>query len=203
MKGTLLIVSAPSGAGKTSLLKDLVANDPLLDVSISHTTRPKRPGEKNGKDYHFVDQATFIHMIGEGAFIEHAQVFDNYYGTAESPVRTLLKQGRDVVLEIDWQGALQVRKHMPEAVSIFILPPSPQALYDRLSARGQDSKAVITRRMGDAKNEMAHYPEYDFLVVNDDFKLALNDLHAIVTTLRLRQATQTERLQSQLIALLA
>ncbi|VAX11474.1 Guanylate kinase [hydrothermal vent metagenome] len=203
MKGTLIIVSAPSGAGKTSLLKALVAADPLLKISVSHTTRPMRSGEENGKDYYFIDQDAFVHMIGEGAFLEHAQVFDNYYGTAEIAVIEHLNQGHDVVLEIDWQGACQVRKRMPEAVSIFILPPNPQALHDRLSTRGQDTEEVIARRMGDAKSEMAHYPEYDYLVVNDDFKLALNDLHAIVTSLRLRHTVQSDRLQSRLNALLA
>jgi len=203
MKGTLFIVSAPSGAGKTSLLKELVAADPLLDVSVSHTTRAMRPGEDDGKDYHFIDQADFVRMIGEGAFMEHAQVFDNYYGTAEAVVRERLEAGQDVVLEIDWQGARQVRNCVPEAVSIFILPPSPQALHDRLSARGQDSEEVIARRMRDAKREMSHYAEYDYLVVNDDFASALKELDAIVRGLRLRQLIQADKLRSQLSALLA
>jgi len=203
MKGTLFIVSAPSGAGKTSLLKELVAADPLLDISVSHTTRAKRPGEQDGKDYHFIDQPGFLQMIGEGAFMEHAQVFDNHYGTAEAVVRERLNTGQDMVLEIDWQGANQVRNRMPDAISIFILPPSPQALHDRLSARGQDSEEVIARRMRDAKNEMSHYAEYDYLVINDDFSLALKELEAIVCGLRLRQLVQSEKLQSQLSALLA
>lgn len=203
MKGTLFIVSAPSGAGKTSLLKELVAADPLLAISVSHTTRAKRPGEEDGRDYHFVDQAEFLRMMGEGAFMEHAQVFDNYYGTAESEVTDCLKAGQDLVLEIDWQGARQVRRHMPDALSIFILPPSPQALLERLSARGQDSEEVIARRMREAKNEMSHYAEYDYLVINDDFSLALKELEAIVRGLRLRQCIQAEKLQSQLSALLA
>ncbi len=203
MKGTLFIVSAPSGAGKTSLLKELVAADPLLSLSISHTTRPKRPGEEHGRDYHFVDQATFLQMMGEGAFLEHAQVFDNYYGTAESEVKNSLERGQDLVLEIDWQGARQVRRQMPGAISIFILPPSPEALLERLSARGQDSEAVITRRMREAKNEISHYAEYDYLVMNDDFSSALKGLEAIVRGLRLRQSVQAARLQPQLRALLA
>ncbi len=201
MKGTLFIVSAPSGAGKTSLLKELVAADPLLDISVSHTTRAKRPGEEDGRDYHFVDQATFLQMLGEGAFMEHARVFDNYYGTAEAEVKDCLEAGQDLVLEIDWQGARQVRKRMPDAISIFILPPSPQALLERLSARGQDSEEVIARRMRDAKNEMSHYAEYDYLVVNDDFSLALKELEAIVRSSRLRQSVQAEKLQPQLSAL--
>jgi len=203
MNGTLFIVSAPSGAGKTSLLKELAAADPRLDISVSHTTRAKRPGEEDGSDYHFVNQADFLRMMGEGAFMEHAQVFDNYYGTAEAEVKGHLEAGQDVVLEIDWQGARQVRKRMPEAISIFILPPSPQALLERLSARGQDSEAVIARRMRDAKNEMSHYAEYDYLVINDDFSAALKELDAIVCSLRLRQSIQAERLQPQLSALLA
>jgi len=203
MKGTLFIISAPSGAGKTSLLKELVSADVQLDISISHTTRAKRSGEEDGKDYHFIDNASFVQMIGEGAFLEHAQVFDNYYGTAEAAVRDRLNAGQDVALEIDWQGARQVRKRIPDAVSIFILPPSPQALHDRLSARGQDSEAVIERRMRDAKNEMSHYAEYDYLVVNDDFSSALKGLDAIVRGLRLRQSIQSDKLQSQLSALLA
>ncbi len=201
MKGTLFIVSAPSGAGKTSLLKELVAADPLLDISVSHTTRAKRPGEEDGRDYHFVDQATFLQMLGEGAFMEHARVFDNYYGTAEAEVKDCLEAGQDLVLEIDWQGARQVRRRMPDAISIFILPPSPQALLERLSARGQDSEEVIARRMRDAKNEMSHYAEYDYLVVNDDFSLALKELEAIVCSSRLRQSVQAEKLQPQLSAL--
>jgi len=203
MKGTLFIVSAPSGAGKTSLLKELVAADPQLDVSVSHTTRTRRPEEEGGKDYHFIDEAGFVRMIGEGAFLEHAQVFDNYYGTAEAAVQELLDAGQDVVLEIDWQGARQVRKCIPDAISIFILPPSPQALCDRLSARGQDSEEVISRRMRDAKNEMSHYAEYDYLVVNDDFSSALKELDAIVRGLRQRQLVQADKLQPQLSALLA
>jgi len=203
LNGTLIIVSAPSGGGKTSLLKALVASDDRIGVSVSHTTRPIRPGEVDGEDYHFIDEEGFVRMIGEGAFLEHARVFDNYYGTAEAAVRERLAQGLDVVLEIDWQGARQVRRRIPEAVSIFILPPDPRVLQERLSARGQDSEEVIARRMRDAKNEMSHYAEYDYLVVNDDFDQALASLRSIVTALRLRQSVQADRLRDQLAALLA
>lgn len=203
MTGTLIIVSAPSGAGKTSLLKALVDADPAVGVSVSHTTRPMRPGEQDGVDYHFVDETTFLQMSGEGGFLEHAQVFGNYYGTAEATVRDRLAQGQDVVLEIDWQGARQVRERIAGTLSIFILPPNPQALHDRLSARGQDSEEVIARRMGDAKNEMSHYAEFDYLIVNDDFDQALGELQAVLTASRLTQAAQAVRLEAKLSALLA
>jgi guanylate kinase len=203
MKGTLFIVSAPSGAGKTSLLKALVEVDLEINVSVSHTTRAMRPGEQDGVDYHFVDQDRFLEMIGEGAFIEHAKVFDNYYGTSESELRRRLAQGQDLVLEIDWQGARQVRERMPEAVSIFVLPPDPQALHDRLSARGQDSEAVIERRMRDAQNEMSHYGEFDYLIVNKEFDQALVELQSIVRAARLRQSVQAVKLKERLSALLA
>jgi guanylate kinase len=203
MTGTLIIVSAPSGAGKTSLLKALVDADPAVGVSVSHTTRPMRPGERDGVDYHFVDEATFVRMIGEGAFLEHARVFDNYYGTSEADVRERLAQGQDVVLEIDWQGARQVRERIADTLSIFILPPDPRALHDRLCGRGQDSEEVIARRMRDAQNEMSHYAEFDYLIVNDDFEQALKELQAVVTATRLRQAIQAVRLEAKLSALLA
>lgn len=203
MKGTLFIVSAPSGAGKTSLLKALVEVDAEINVSVSHTTREMRPGEQDGVDYHFMDQARFLEMIGEGAFLEHAKVFDNYYGTSESELRARLDQGQDLVLEIDWQGARQVRERIPEAISIFVLPPDPQALHDRLSARGQDSEAVIERRMRDAKSEMSHFAEFDYLIVNEDFELALVELQSIVRAARLRQSVQSVKLKERLSALLA
>jgi guanylate kinase len=200
--GTLYILSAPSGAGKTSLLKALRHQDEGLQVSISHTTRPMRPGEEDGRDYHFVSQDQFQEMIGAGAFLEHAEVFGNFYGTSEPEVRARLEAGQDTVLEIDWQGARQVRERFPEAVSIFILPPSPEALHDRLSARGQDSEAVIQGRMQQAVSEMSHYGEFDYLVINDVFDTALGELASIVAARRLRLVAQSERHSQQISALL-
>ncbi|RMG36180.1 MAG: guanylate kinase [Gammaproteobacteria bacterium] len=191
--GILFIVSAPSGAGKTSLLRALLERDRQLRLSVSHTTRPMRPGEQDGVDYHFVDVPTFERLVGEGAFIEHAQVFDNYYGTAERSVRDQLAAGHDVVVEIDWQGARQVRARFPDAVSIFIVPPSIEALRERLGARGQDSEEVIERRMRDARRELSHYPEYDYLVINDRFEEALEQLRHIVSAERLRTERQASR----------
>jgi guanylate kinase len=188
--GILFIVSAPSGAGKTSLLKQLIPSDQALALSVSHTTRAMRPGEENGVHYHFVGVDEFQAMVGEAAFLEHAQVFDNYYGTAEAGVRAQLNAGQDVVLEIDWQGARQVRQRFPEAVSVFVAPPSIEALRERLGGRGQDSEEIIERRMRDARNELSHYPEYDYLVINDDFDTALAELGAIVVAERLRQPRQ-------------
>ncbi len=199
----LFIVSAPSGAGKTSLVKALLARDPGITVSVSHTTRPRRPGEVDGADYHFVDPATFERMVEAGAFLEHAEVFGNAYGTAEAEVRRLLEQeGRDVLLEIDWQGAQQVRRRFPQAVTIFILPPSREALRSRLEGRGQDSEEVIARRLRAAREEMAHYPEFDYLVVNDVFDEAVDRLHCIVVAQRLREPQQSERLRAMLEQLL-
>lgn len=200
---TLYIVSAPSGAGKTSLLKALIDTEEQISVSVSHTTRAMRPGEVNGVDYHFVDKDEFTRMVGEGAFLEHAQVFDNFYGTGEASIRQQLAQGTDVILEIDWQGARQVRERFPEAVSVFILPPTQTALRQRLKGRGQDSADIIERRMRDAKNEMSHYPEYDYLVVNDVFDQALGELRAIVVSQRLRLEAQSQRLEERLRNLLA
>ncbi|MGD8908834.1 MAG: guanylate kinase [Chromatiales bacterium] len=187
---TLYILSAPSGAGKTSLLKSLRERDGELYVSISHTTRPMRPGEEDGVHYHFVDQASFLAKMDRGDFLEHAEVFGNYYGTDEATVRSQLVAGQDTVLEIDWQGAQQVRKRFPDAVSIFILPPNPQALHERLGNRGQDSEEVIRDRMRKAVSEMSHYAEFDYLVINDDFEQALRELAAIVTAQRLRLVRQ-------------
>ena len=177
----LLIVSAPSGAGKTSLSRALVAALPKAELSVSHTTRPRRPDEVDGRDYWFVDHERFEAMIGQGAFLEHAQVFDHWYGTAREPVVARLRQDYVVVLDIDWQGARKVRAHLPDAVSVFILPPSLDTLEQRLRRRRQDSEAVIRRRMRDAVAEMRHYDEYDHVVVNDVFDAALADLQAIVT----------------------
>ena len=200
--GTLFIISAPSGAGKTSLVKALLEKQSALRVSVSHTTRAPRPGEVNGEHYHFVEQTEFEHMLQDNAFLEHAQVFDNYYGTSANWVQKELQKGQDVILEIDWQGARQVRKHLEHTVSIFILPPSRHALQQRLQQRGQDSEAIITRRMQDATNEMQHYNEFDYLVINDDFAVALQELQSIVTTQRLSQAQQIQRHANQLASLL-
>ena len=200
--GTLYIVSAPSGAGKTSLLRKVVELDDSVCVSVSHTTRPLRPGEKDGVHYHFVDKASFEAAISDGDFLEHAEVFGNHYGTSRRQVTEQLAAGKDVVLEIDWQGARQVREHMPEQVSIFILPPSREALLERLQGRGQDDDEVIKRRMQAATQEMSHYEEYDYLVVNDDFEVACNELAAIFRARRAQQETQSIRLKELLTALL-
>jgi guanylate kinase len=173
------LVTAPSGAGKTSLVRALLKDHPNIKFSISYTTRPQRPTEKDGHDYHFVDKAGFERMVKAGQFLEHAQVFDNYYGTARATVETELAAGRDVLLEIDWQGAAQVCKLMPEAVSVFILPPSRAELERRLRTRGTDSDEVIARRLRDAVGDMSHWCEFDYVVVNDDFERAVAELAAI------------------------
>lgn len=200
--GTLFVISAPSGAGKTSLVKALLEKTENIGVSVSHTTRAKREGEQDGVDYNFVDKATFEQMVEEAAFLEHAQVFDNYYGTAAANIEATLKQGEDVILEIDWQGAAQVRKQLPYAVNVFILPPSQSALEERLRARGQDSDDIIARRMRDAKSETSHYSEYDYLVVNNDFESAFIELKSIVLARRSRYGAQSQRLASLLTELL-
>ncbi len=201
--GILFIVSAPSGAGKTSLLRQLVPADPRLVMSVSHATRAMRPGEEDGVHYHFVSVARFEQLVEESAFLEHARVFDNYYGTAEATVRQQLDDGLDVVLEIDWQGARQVRKRFPDSVSVFIAPPSIEALRDRLAGRGQDSEDVVERRMRDARSELSHFSEYGYLVINDDFDTALADLRAIVTAERLREPRQAALFAGALSRMLA
>jgi guanylate kinase len=201
--GTLYIISAPSGAGKTSLVKAMLGELEGASVSVSHTTRAMRPGEKNGVDYHFVEKTEFEAMVARGDFLEHAQVFDNYYGTSKASVRVQLAAGQDVILEIDWQGARQVRDWQPQAVSIFVLPPSREALEERLRGRGTDSDAIIQRRMRDAVSEMSHFPEYDYLVINDRFEAALLELKAILLAQRQRLALQQARHPALLAALLA
>ncbi|TPQ25128.1 guanylate kinase [Methylomonas koyamae] len=192
--GRLYIISAPSGAGKTSLVKQLFTELDGLTVSVSHTTRPMRSGERHGTDYFFVSVAEFKTMIENQAFLEHAQVFDNFYGTAQQTVQDNLASGLDVILEIDWQGAQQVRRMLPASQSIFILPPSIEILRERLQNRGQDNAEVIARRMRDAVTEMSHYPEFDYLIVNDDFELALRQLKSIIVANRLRQDSQQQTL---------
>ncbi len=202
MTGTLYIISAPSGAGKTSLVTALIDATEHLEVSVSHTTRAPRPGEIDGSHYHFIDTPHFERLAAAGAFLEHANVFGNYYGTSREALTARLQAGVDVILEIDWQGAQQVRAAMAESVSIFILPPSRQALESRLRNRGQDSEQVIAGRMREAVSEMSHYREYDYLVVNDNFDDALADLRAIVRTRRLRCSAQSQTMKAVLAELL-
>ena len=200
--GTLYIISAPSGAGKTSLVKALVESMDHIGVSVSHTTRARRPGEQNGVHYHFVTSQEFDAMVAKGEFIEHAQVFDHCYGTAHSQLATLLQQGEDVILEIDWQGARQVRKSIQECLSIYIVPPTRDALEQRLRGRGQDTEEVIQRRLDKAVAEMQHFVEFDYLVINDEFSRALDDLRSILLARRLRLEYQREKHQAQISQLL-
>ena len=178
--GKLFVISAPSGAGKTSLVGSLLAARPSLTVSVSHTTRKPRPNEVEGREYHFVTPGQFQELIRQNAFLEHAQVFDNYYGTGAAQVRDKLAAGNDVLLEIDWQGARQVRRAMPDSTSIFILPPTRAALEQRLRERRTDSAQTIARRLADASTDMSHYNEFDFVVVNDRFDQAAVDVAAIL-----------------------
>lgn len=204
-KGNLFILSAPSGAGKSSLISALFEQEfnwPM-QVSVSHTTRDARPGEEDGKHYHFVSKAQFETLIKKNAFYEHAHVFDNYYGTSEQAIDEQLSKGIDVFLDIDWQGAQQVRMKKPEVVSIFIAPPSKGELEKRLIGRGQDSQEVIASRMAKAQAECSHYQEFDYVVINDDFSTALNDLTTIVTNQRLKCNQQKEKYQDLFKELLA
>ncbi|UTW44446.1 guanylate kinase [bacterium SCSIO 12696] len=198
LRGTLYTISAPSGAGKTSLVAALLERCDQLQVSISHTTRAMRPGEQDGVNYHFVSTDTFTTMLGQSDFLEHAQVFGNYYGTSQQWVEDTLATGTDVILEIDWQGAEQVRRLIPGTVGIFILPPSREALRQRLTGRGQDDDSVIEKRMAEADSEMSHYPEADYLVINDDFNTALGQLQAIIECQRLQLGQQQARHQAML-----
>ncbi|WP_043531152.1 guanylate kinase [Litchfieldella xinjiangensis] len=201
--GTLFIVSAPSGAGKTSLVRALLERLDGLQVSVSHTTRKQRPGEVDGVNYHFVDVGDFERMIERGDFFEYARVFDNYYGTSRPAVQALLAAGQDVILEIDWQGARQVREQVPDAESIFVLPPSRASLRERLASRGTDDEAVIDRRMRDAISEMSHFDEYRHVIVNDDFATALADLEGLVRANRSRLERMRDRQGPLLEALLS
>ncbi|TIH10321.1 guanylate kinase [Pseudomonas leptonychotis] len=191
--GTLYIISAPSGAGKTSLVKALIDSEAQIRVSVSHTTRAMRPGEVDGVNYHFASREQFHAMLDKTEFLEHAEVFGNLYGTSQEWVKQTLREGFDLILEIDWQGAQQVRRLMPESKSIFILPPTQEALRHRLTNRGQDSGEIIEQRMREAVSEMSHYVEYDYLLINDDFAHALSDLKAIFRANQLLQSPQQQR----------
>ncbi len=202
-RGTLYTVSAPSGAGKTTLVKALIENTDQVQVSVSHTTRAMRPGEKDGVNYHFVPRDTFLTMVGDNAFLEHAEVFGNLYGTSTQWVRDTLDSGMDVILEIDWQGAQQVRHLLPETISVFILPPSREELTKRLTGRGQDDSSIIDARMQEAINEMSHYVEGHYVIINDDFDVALQDFQAVLVSQRLTLQQQQRRHASLLMSLLS
>lgn len=201
MKGQLYIISAPSGAGKTSLVSALLRSESDLGLSVSHTTRPQRPNESDGTHYHFTEKSHFEAMIERGEFLEYANVFGNYYGTSHAAIEDVLDSGQDLILEIDWQGAQQVRAKHPHVRSIFILPPSRQALLDRLKGRASDSEEVIARRSAEAMEEMSHHNEADYLVINDNFDTALGDLQAIIRAERLTHARQASKNQRQIDAL--
>ncbi|PCI61990.1 MAG: guanylate kinase [Gammaproteobacteria bacterium] len=209
VQGNLFILSAPSGAGKSSLINALLSADNkqqvkrTMQVSISHTTRAPRSGEVNGQHYHFVDVEQFKKLINDNAFYEYAQVFENYYGTSEAAIDQQLAQGIDVFLDIDWQGAQQVRIRKPEVTTIFIAPPSRDELANRLRDRGQDSEEIIATRMAQAQSECSHYHEFDYIIVNDDFNQALDDLNTIVVNQTLKTAQQTQKHQSLFTELLA
>jgi guanylate kinase len=193
MNGNLFIVSSPSGGGKTSLVKGLLEVEPELRLSVSHTTRAPRPGEVNGRDYYFVTPREFERMLEAGEFLESAVVHGNHYGTSQKWIERELADGRDVLLEIDWQGAQQVRRLMRQVVSIFILPPSPEVLAARLMGRGQDSPGVVERRLAAARDEISHVSEYDYVIINDDFNRAALDLRSIIRAERLKLARQLAR----------
>lgn len=194
--GLLLILSAPSGAGKTSLYRALLGRMDGVVASVSHTTRPPRPGETDGVDYHFVDPDEFERLVAAGAFLEHARVFDRAYGTSKEAVERQRAAGNDVVLEIDWQGARQIRERVPDAVSVFVLPPSRAALRERLEGRGQDDAEVIERRMREAEAEISHYAEYDYVIVNDDFEDAIASLTGVVRAERCRLVHRREAMDA-------
>ena len=202
MRGTLFIVAAPSGAGKSSIVNACLARDENISLSISFTSRAPRPGERHAEHYHFISADAFERMVEAGDFFEHARVHGDWKGTAKQSVEPLLAQGRDVLLEIDWQGARQVRASVPDAVSIFILPPSRAALEQRMRTRGQDPEEVIQRRLAAARDEMSHYGEFDFLVVNEDFQVAVAEMCAIFTASRLRREPQVARHAGLIMALL-
>ena len=202
MRGTLYIVAAPSGAGKSSIVNAVLARDPKICLSISFTSRAPRPGERHAEHYHFVSKDEFEAMVAEGDFFEHALVHGDWKGTARQSVEPQLAAGMDVLLEIDWQGARQVRDKVPDAVSVFILPPSRQALEQRMRTRGQDSDEVIQRRLAAAREEMSHYGEFDYVIVNEHFSTAVEEMCAIFTASRLRRAQQETRHEGLIRALL-
>jgi len=195
MSGNLFIISAPSGAGKTSLVQALLNINPQIDMSVSYTTRDPRPGEHDGKDYHFVSRDTFLAMAKRGEFLESAEVYGNFYGTSQTWISHENTRGRDILLEIDWQGATQIRRMFPECVSIFILPPSRQALEDRLKKRGKDDAAVIAKRMAAVREDVAHIAEFDYVIINDNLNEALRELNAVVLSAKLRRERQLARYQ--------
>jgi len=201
-KPNVYVVAAPSGGGKTSLIRALIERDDRVSLSVSHTTRPPRPGEADGIHYHFVDKELFLQMIAQNAFLEHAQILDNYYGTGRKAVEQELAAGHDVLLDIDWQGARQIRENFPACCTIFILPPSLEALRNRLARRGQDSNEIIERRMEAAPAEIAHWNEFSFLIINDDFDQALADLQSIVRQGKLHRPEQIGRFDDLLAELL-
>lgn len=203
VSGTLYIVAAPSGGGKTSLVRQLVKSLDDIEISISHTTRPMRPGEKHGVDYFFVSEAEFLDMVNASAFIEHAKVFDNFYGTSVDQITKRLEQGIDIVLDIDWQGAEQIRHLFKEVVSIFIVPPSLEALEHRLTYRSQDDARVIQERMIKAQDEISHFSEFDYLIVNDEFDKAALELKSIVIANRLGMRRQVKKLSKFLSFLMS
>lgn len=202
MPGTLFIVTAPSGAGKTTLVRGLLQRDPRVQLSISYTTRDPRPGEQDGREYHFVDVAGFRALRDRGEFLEWAEVHGNYYATSKVWLKEQLEAGRDTLLEIDWQGAQQVRRHFPDAVGVFILPPSRAALDERMRKRGQDSEEVMARRLAAAREEMSHYGEFDYVIVNEDFATAVDEMCAVFTASRLRREAQAIRHADLIAALL-
>lgn len=203
MQGNIFIVSAPSGAGKTSLVRALLEADPRVKLSVSYTTRAPRPGEVEGQHYHFVDLNAFMQLLNRGDFLESAEVYGNHYGTSQRWIENQLALGLDILLEIDWQGAAQVRKLMPQAISIFVLPPSIAALQARLTDRGQDAAEVIAKRLAAAREDMGHFGEFDYVIINDDFALAAADLQAIVKASRLQLANQVQRNGALIANLLA
>lgn len=196
MSGSLFIISAPSGAGKTSMVHGLLANNPQIDLSVSYTTRAPRAGEQDGVAYHFVSRETFADMAGRGEFLESAEVYGNFYGTSQSWIAQENAKDRDILLEIDWQGAAQVRRLFPDCISIFILPPSIEALAQRLNGRGTDSQEIIERRMAAVREDVAHVAEFDYVIINDDLNEALQQLNAVVQAARLRGIKQLSRHQT-------